>query len=61
MEAKGKQDLWTQQKPEVLAALREQAIIQSGMNLQTVSRVSQSIQIVCALIMTRQIRTQGSL
>jgi Fic family protein len=30
MEAKGKQDLWTQQKPEVLAALREQAIIQSA-------------------------------
>lgn len=29
MEAKGKQDLWTRQKPEVLAALREQAIIQS--------------------------------
>lgn len=29
MEAKGKQELWTQQKPEVLAALREQAIIQS--------------------------------
>jgi len=28
-EAKGKQDLWTRQKPEVLAALREQAIIQS--------------------------------
>lgn len=29
MEAKGKQDLWMQQKPEVLDALREQAIIQS--------------------------------
>ncbi len=29
-EAKGKQDLWTRQKPEVLAALREQAIIQSA-------------------------------
>ncbi|HYF50172.1 MAG TPA: Fic family protein [Planctomycetota bacterium] len=29
MEAKGKQDLWTQQKPEALAALREQALIQS--------------------------------
>ena len=29
MEAKGKQDLWTRQKPEVLAVLRERAIIQS--------------------------------
>lgn len=28
-EAKGKQDLWIRQKPEVLAALREQAVIQS--------------------------------
>jgi Fic family protein len=30
MEARGKQDLWVRQKPEVLAALREQAIIQSA-------------------------------
>ncbi|MFC1708123.1 Fic family protein [Planctomycetota bacterium] len=30
MEAKGKQDLWLQQKPEVLEALREQTIIQSS-------------------------------
>jgi Fic family protein len=30
MEAKGKQDLWTRQKPELLAALREQAVIQSA-------------------------------
>ena len=29
MEARGKQDLWAKQKPEVLAALREQAMIQS--------------------------------
>lgn len=29
-EAKGKQDLWLRQKPEMLAALREQAIIQSA-------------------------------
>jgi len=28
-EAKGKQDLWLRQKPEVLEALREQAIVQS--------------------------------
>lgn len=28
MEAKGKQDLWTRQKPKVLAVLREQAIVQ---------------------------------
>jgi len=30
MEAKGKQDLWVRQKPEVLDALREQAMIQSA-------------------------------
>lgn len=30
MEARGKQDLWLRQKPEVLAALREQAVIQSA-------------------------------
>jgi hypothetical protein len=30
MEAKGKQDLWIRQKPEVLEVLREQAIIQSA-------------------------------
>src|SRR5258708_24457846 len=30
MEARGKQDLWIKQKPEVLAVLREQAIIQSA-------------------------------
>jgi len=29
MEARGKQDLWVRQKPEILEALREQAIIQS--------------------------------
>jgi Fic family protein len=30
MEARGRQDLWMRQKPEVLAALREQAMIQSA-------------------------------
>lgn len=30
MEARGKQELWMRQRPEVLAALREQAIIQSA-------------------------------
>ena len=29
MEARGKQELWTQRKPEVLNALREQAVVQS--------------------------------
>jgi hypothetical protein len=29
MEARGKQDLWIRQKPEVLEVLREQAIIRS--------------------------------
>src|SRR5882757_5553188 len=30
MEARGKQDLWLRQKPEVLEVLREKAIIQSA-------------------------------
>ncbi|MBI5280158.1 MAG: Fic family protein [Candidatus Solibacter usitatus] len=30
MEARGKQDLWLKQKPELLAALRDQAMIQSA-------------------------------
>ena len=30
MESRGKQELWMRQRPEVLAALREQAIIQSA-------------------------------
>ena len=30
MEARGKQDLWMKQKPELLAVLREQAIVQSA-------------------------------
>ena len=30
MESRGKQDLWSKQKPEVLAVLREQAIVQSA-------------------------------
>ena len=30
MEAKGKQELWTRQRPEMLAALRDQAVIQSA-------------------------------
>lgn len=30
MEARGKQDLWAKQKPETLAALREQAVVQSA-------------------------------
>jgi hypothetical protein len=30
MEARGKQDLWIRQKPEVLDVLRKQAIIQSA-------------------------------
>jgi Fic family protein len=30
MEAKGKQDLWLRQKPEILESLREQAMIQSA-------------------------------
>src|SRR5947209_10229570 len=30
MEARGKQDLWIRQKPEVLKVLREQSIIQSA-------------------------------
>ncbi|MCL4235289.1 MAG: cell filamentation protein Fic, partial [Deltaproteobacteria bacterium] len=30
MHAKGRQDLWTRRRPEVMLALREQAVIQSA-------------------------------
>lgn len=39
MEAKGKQELWMQQKPEVIAALREQAIIQSAVSSNRIEGV----------------------
>jgi hypothetical protein len=38
MEARGKQDLWMRQKPEVLEVLREQAIIQSTESSNQTSR-----------------------
>lgn len=42
MEAKGKQDLWVRQKPEILAALREQAMIQSAESSNRIEGVSVS-------------------
>lgn len=40
MESKGKQDLWIRQKPEVLKALRDQAIIQSAESSNRIEGVS---------------------
>ena len=40
MEARGKQDFWITQKPEVLAALREQAIIQSVVSSNRIEGVT---------------------
>ena len=42
MEARGKQDLWMKQKPEVLAALREQAMIQSAESSNRIEGVTVS-------------------
>lgn len=40
MEARGKQDLWIRQKPEVLEALREQAIIQSAVSSNRIEGIT---------------------
>jgi len=40
MEARGKQALWVKQKPEVLAALRDQAMIQSAESLNRIEGVT---------------------
>ena len=42
MEARGKQDLWIRQKPEVLRILREQAIIQSAESSNRIEGVTVS-------------------
>lgn len=42
MEARGKQELWIRQKPEVLRALREQAIIQSAESSNRIEGVTVS-------------------
>ena len=42
MEARGKQDLWIRQRPEVLAVLREQAIIQSAESSNRIEGVTVS-------------------
>ena len=42
MESRGKQDLWTQQKPEVLEVLREQAVIQSSESSNRIEGVTVS-------------------
>ena len=40
MEARGKQDLWMRQKPEVLEVLREQALVQSAESSNRIEGVS---------------------
>jgi Fic family protein len=42
MEARGKQELWIRQRPEVLAALRQQAIIQSAESSNRIEGVAVS-------------------
>jgi hypothetical protein len=42
MEARGKQDLWVKQRPEVLAALRDQAMIQSSESSNRIEGVTVS-------------------
>ena len=43
MEARGKQDLWVKQKPEVLAALRDQAMIQSAESSNRIEGVTVAV------------------
>jgi hypothetical protein len=42
MEARGKQELWIRQKPEVLEVLREQAIIQSAESSNRIEKPARS-------------------
>jgi len=51
MESKGKQDLWTQQKPEILESLREQAIIQSVESSNRIEGVTVTAQRLRPLVM----------
>ena len=53
MEAKGKQDLWTQQRPEVLAALRERAIIQSAESSNRIEGVTVARERLAPIILGR--------
>ena len=53
MEAKGKQDLWTRQKPEVLGALREQAIIQSAESSNRIEGVTVAADRLVPIVMGR--------
>ena len=52
-EAKGKQDLWMQQKPEVLEALREQAIVHSAESSNRIEGVTVSRERLRPLILGR--------
>ena len=47
MEAKGKRDLWVRQRPEVLAVLREQAIVQSTESSNRIEGVIEVIEKRC--------------
>ena len=53
MEAKGKQDLWTRQKPEVLGVLREQAIIQSAESSNRIEGVTVAADRLVPIVMGR--------
>ena len=53
MEARGKQDLWTQQRPEVLAALRERAIIQSAESSNRIEGVTVARERLAPIILGR--------
>jgi len=53
MEARGKQDLWIRQKPEVLEVLREQAIIQSAESSNRIEGVTVAANRLRPLVMGR--------
>jgi Fic family protein len=50
MEARGKQDLWIRQKPEVLDVLREQAIIQSAESSNRIEGVTVAANLLRPLV-----------
>ena len=59
MEARGKQDLWARQKPEVLKVLREQAIIQSAESSNRIEGVTVSPDRVRPLVVGKRTNWQA--
>lgn len=53
MEARGKQDLWIRQKPEVLRVLREQAIVQSAESSNRIEGVTVSPERLRPIVVAR--------